>query len=557
MEMDVLTQRSRVAVAPTGFSLMSRRVGDLVAPLLTGRRIARAGLGLALGVVAGLASGWAAPGSIGWFAPALGGCAGMLFGWPGLTAFAVACFLTTQGLRPDLLAAFVSTAAAVAPGVSLYLTFRSLPDLGRGLPNLRSHLWLLGSGLLGGLAGGLLKAAAAQSNAFPAFWGQAAGTLTGVVLLGPAALLAADRFFRLWMVALPGEMPARRSRRLSLAPESIQARGDETVLVAPARRRPETRQAFALGTAVILGLTLLAVPIARLLPQSGPWILLVYLVPVLGAALDYGLRGGILAASASGIAFLAGMSGVAALSGDAGGIDLWVSGANFLILSLAGAFIGESREAEALTRDELRDANRLLRQDLLTVAMALTQAVEAKDSYTEGHLHRVSEYAVSVGSRLGLRGHDLEMLHFASLLHDIGKIGVPEHVLGKEGPLDEFEAEVMKRHPAIGARILEKLDLLKDAAPIVLHHQERYDGDPDATYPGYPGGLTGESIPLGARIVAVVDAFDAMTTDRPYRAALSVERAMSVLLSERGRQFDPRVVDTFLLVLNEQPWRRR
>jgi len=507
--------------------------------------------------MAGLASGWAAPGSIGWLAPALGGCVGVLFGWTGLAAFAVGCLLTTQGLRPDLLAAFVATAAAVAPGVSMYLTFRSLPDLGRGLPNLRSHLWLLGSGLLGGLAGGLLKAAAAQANAFPAFWGQAAGTLTGVVLLGPAALLVADRFFRLWMVAIPGEMPARRSRRLSLAPESIQARGDETILVAPARRRPETRQAFALGTAVILGLTLLAVPIARLLPQSGPWVLLVYLVPVLGAALDYGLRGGILAASASGIAFLAGMSGVAALSGDAGGIDLWVSGADFLILSLAGAFIGESREAEALTRDELRDANRLLRQDLLTVAMALTQAVEAKDSYTEGHLHRVSEYAVAVGSRLGLRGHDLEMLHFASLLHDIGKIGVPEHVLGKEGPLDEFEAEVMRRHPAIGARILEKLDLLKDAAPIVLHHQERYDGDPDATYPGYPHGLTGESIPVGARIVAVVDAFDAMTTNRPYRAALSVDRAMAVLLNERGRQFDPRVVDTFLLVLNEQPWRRR
>ena len=298
-------------------------------------------------------------------------------------------------------------------------------------------------------------------------------------------------------------------------------------------------------------------PVSRLLPQAGPWILLVYLVPVLGAALDYGLRGGILAAAASGIAYLAGSTGLAAaVTGEAVGVDLWVSAANFLILSLAGAFVGESREAEAGMRDELRDANRLLRQDLLNVALALTKAVEAKDSYTEGHLHRVSGYAVAVGSRLGMRGHDLEMLHFASLLHDIGKIGIPEHVLGKEGPLDEFEAEVMKRHPAIGARILEKLDLLKDAAPIVLHHQERYDGDPDATYPGYPGGLTGESIPLGARIVAVVDAFDAMTTDRPYRAALSVERAIAVLHKERGRQFDPRVVDTFLQVLAEQPWRR-
>ncbi|HET9210538.1 MAG TPA: HD domain-containing phosphohydrolase, partial [Thermoanaerobaculia bacterium] len=139
---------------------------------------------------------------------------------------------------------------------------------------------------------------------------------------------------------------------------------------------------------------------------------------------------------------------------------------------------------------------------------------------------------------------------------DIGKIGIPEQVLGKEGPLDEQEAEVMKRHTVIGARILEKLDLLKDAAPIVLHHQERYDGDLNATYPGYPYGLRGESIPLGARIIAVVDAFDAMTTDRPYRSALSEERAVAVLRKERGSQFDPRVVDTFLQIVDERPWRR-
>lgn len=527
---------------------MSRRLGDLMAPALTRRRVSRAALGLVGGVLAGLAGGWAAP--------ALGGCVGVLFGWPGLGAFAVACFLTAAGVRTDALTAFVTTAAAVAPGVSIFLTFRSVPDLGRGLPNLRSHLWLLGSGLLGGLAGGLLRAAAADGAALEAFWGQAAGTLTGIVLVGPLALLAADRFFRLWTVPIPGELPARRSRRLSLAPEAVEPRGEETVMVAPVRRRPENRQALLLGGAVIAGLTLVAVPVTLVLPQSGPWILLVYLVPILGAALDYGLRGGILAASASGVVYLVGLSGLTALSGGAEGLDLWVYAADFLILSLAGAFVGESREAEALTREELRDANRLLKHDLLNVALALTQAVEAKDAYTEGHLHRVSEYAVAVGSQLGLRGHDLEMLHFASLLHDIGKIGVPEHVLGKEGPLDEFEAEVMKRHPAIGARILEKLDLLRDAAPIVLHHQERYDGDQDATYAGYPSGLSGERIPLGARIVAVVDAFDAMTTDRPYRAALSVDRAMAVLHGERGRQFDPRVVDTFLQILTERPWRR-
>ncbi|HEX2222985.1 MAG TPA: HD domain-containing phosphohydrolase, partial [Thermoanaerobaculia bacterium] len=108
----------------------------------------------------------------------------------------------------------------------------------------------------------------------------------------------------------------------------------------------------------------------------------------------------------------------------------------------------------------------------------------------------------------------------------------------------------------IGARILEKLDVLQEAAPIVLSHQERYDGVRNGDRPGYPQGLAGDSIPLGARIIAVVDTFDAMTTTRPYREALSVDRAVAVLSKERGRQFDPRVVDAFVEILAERPWRR-
>jgi HD-GYP domain-containing protein (c-di-GMP phosphodiesterase class II) len=248
------------------------------------------------------------------------------------------------------------------------------------------------------------------------------------------------------------------------------------------------------------------------------------------------------------------MAWVEALAGIGGEVGQHLPSAPLLILALAGAFIGESREHEARLRDELVNANRLLRRDLLHVAQALTQAVEAKDSYTEGHLHRVSQFAVMVGNRLGLHGQELEMLHYASMLHDIGKIGIPEEVLRKNGALDPIEAEIMRRHPAIGARILEKLDLLKGAAPIVLHHQERYDGMQYGKYPGYPSGLRGEEIPLGARIIAVVDAFDAMTTDRPYRAALPNEEALAVLRRERCRQFDPAVVDAFLRILAERPW---
>jgi len=141
-------------------------------------------------------------------------------------------------------------------------------------------------------------------------------------------------------------------------------------------------------------------------------------------------------------------------------------------------------------------------------------------------------------------------------LHDVGKIGVPDQLLGKPGPLSEDEAEVMRRHPEIGARILRNIDVLRDVAPVILHHQERFDGVQEGEFPGYPAGLRGEEIPLGARIIAVVDAFDAMTTDRPYRQALVVQEAVAVLRAESGKQFDPLVVDTFLAVLDERPWQR-
>lgn len=115
----------------------------------------------------------------------------------------------------------------------------------------------------------------------------------------------------------------------------------------------------------------------------------------------------------------------------------------------------------------------------------------------------------------------------------------------------------MQRHPEIGARILDDLEELRAAAPLVRHHQERFDGRRDVDFPGYPDGLQGEQIPLGARVIAVVDAFDAMTSDRSYRAALEVREAVEVLRRERGAQFDPRVVDVFLEVLAERPWAAR
>jgi hypothetical protein len=543
--MSVLIQQPRAASASSGLTLVFQRVGDFIG---TDRRGVRLAAGLGLGAVAGLVGGWGAAG--------LASGAGLLLGWPGVAGAAVQ-LLVQYALRGDLLAALALAFASAALGTSSYLVFRFVPKLGRGFPNLRSYLWLLASALLGGLVGGLLVALAEPTPgaSVQAFWIWSAGALVGVVLVAPPALLTADRYLRRWIVPIPREVPARTSHRISLAPSTVEGFGDETVMVA---RRPKAKLSRDLltGAEMVLGLTALAVPISVLLPVGGRWALLLYLVPILWACLSYGMRGGVLAASGGGLCYLLGLFWMSSVMGDGETARFWLYSADLSLLSLTAAFVGRFREKEARMRDELVDANRLLRRDLLLVAQALTQAVEAKDSYTEGHLHRVSEYAVAVGTRLGLHGHDLEMLHYASMLHDIGKIGIPEDVLRKEGPLDPLQAEIMRRHPEIGARILEKLDLLRDAAPIVLYHQERYDGRLDATYPGYPAGLRGENIPLGARIIAVVDAFDAMTTDRPYRSALSAEVAMAELRKERSRQFDPLVVDTFLRILEERPWRR-
>lgn len=179
----------------------------------------------------------------------------------------------------------------------------------------------------------------------------------------------------------------------------------------------------------------------------------------------------------------------------------------------------------------------------------LLVALHAVDPSTTDHLWRVAERATALGQALGLSHDELRILWYAALLHDVGKIGVPDEVLRKEGALTATERAVVQLHPEIGALLLEEIEGLEAAAPLVLHHQERYDGRRDGCYPGYPAGLAGEAIPLGARILAVVDAFDAMTSDRPYRPGLSPDAAVEELRREAGRQFDPGVVAAFLAVL--------
>lgn len=180
---------------------------------------------------------------------------------------------------------------------------------------------------------------------------------------------------------------------------------------------------------------------------------------------------------------------------------------------------------------------------------ALAGAIEARDAYTYGHSRQVTRYAVRLAMELGLNEAEIERIRYAGLLHDIGKIGVRDDVLLKAGPLSAAELIQMRQHPQIGVRILEQIRGLRDVLPIIAAHHERVDGN------GYPLGLRGDEIPLGARILAVADTFEALTADRAYRAALEPEQALHVLLQGRGTQWDAAVVDTFVrMMYRERLW---
>ena len=179
------------------------------------------------------------------------------------------------------------------------------------------------------------------------------------------------------------------------------------------------------------------------------------------------------------------------------------------------------------------------------VLAALSQAIETRDPYTRGHSARVSALAEIVARRLGWKGARLRALRVGSLLHDVGKLNLDDAVLRKAGPLDEREYGEIKRHPLAGARLIRGFIALRPALPYILFHHERWDGS------GYPSGRSREQIPAGARIVAVVDAFDAMTSVRPYRRPLSLRRALAEVENGAGTQFDPGVVRAFLAAWND------
>ena len=196
---------------------------------------------------------------------------------------------------------------------------------------------------------------------------------------------------------------------------------------------------------------------------------------------------------------------------------------------------------------ELMESYRRLEESSLEAIESLNATVDAKDPYTAGHSARVQGIALAVAAELGLSSEQLDAIRFGGLFHDIGKIAVPDRILTKPGVLDREEYAAIRCHPADGAAIVSHFSRLRDAVPIIRHHHERWDGE------GYPERLAGDAIPQEACIVGLADAWDAMTTDRPYRLALSVDEAAAEVRRCRGTQFSPTVVDAFFAAFRRQP----
>ncbi len=513
----------------------------------------------------GAATAWVACGKLltSWFShqPVLSLLAGtsitfvtasVLFGWIGLAVATLAQLIVTaakHGLGD--LYTWASSASYALSGAIAFFTFLRVPRLRRDFDGARTIGWFTVAAFVGGILSPIVVSTTVRHAMF---WRQVATwsrtTIISLWVFAPPLIIAGRRWLHWALAPLPGEPQARAPRRIALVRSTLA--GEAPQIVGVETRELEVTRDLLLGLLAVAAITVGKIVFVGGHSAAGAWWNFLYLVVLWWEARRLRMPGTAVIAALAGVGILVGATkdGTPPLSG----AETLANYAQILAIWLVGVLLGYGAEREGRLLEELAELTGRLSEDLQRVVRALTETVEARDEYTGGHLQRVQRFALDVGRRLGLAPHELELLHIASTLHDIGKIAIPEAILNKPAGLDPEERTVIERHPEIGARMLERIDGLREAAPLVLHHQERWDGKRDVRFPGYPTGLGGEEIPLGARIIAVVDCFDAMTTDRPYRRALDFDEARERLLRERGGQFDPEVVDTFLGILDSSPW---
>ncbi|HVG09310.1 MAG TPA: HD domain-containing phosphohydrolase [Thermoanaerobaculia bacterium] len=361
---------------------------------------------------------------------------------------------------------------------------------------------------------------------------------------------AANDFFLWWTSDLAAALVLGLPLLLALRPEVLLTDPDREMLREWLRgvRKPR-------WCAVLVALTALAILVVDRLSLGFPhWLAIPLVIPIGMAALEGGAGPAILVSSFACTAYMAVL-----LSGTRGEpatvvqvlAPAYTTVGILMLFALTGGWLA-GRHRRLLDRVRANEAQ--LERDFERTVASLAAAIDAKDPTTEGHVQRVAHLSVLVGRRLGYNERRLRLLRYGAMLHDVGKIGVPEAILNKPGGLTAEEKEVMEQHVEIGLKIIRDVEVLREVDPLIRYHQERWDGTRDGVkYPGY-FGLRGEEIPEGARILAVVDAFDAITHDRPYRAGNTVEAALEELRREAGRQFDPRLVDVLAEVLRDGEW---
>lgn len=196
-------------------------------------------------------------------------------------------------------------------------------------------------------------------------------------------------------------------------------------------------------------------------------------------------------------------------------------------------------------KNKIEEAYNKLQITYKDTVSTLSKTVDARDPYTAGHSERVAMISSKIAKKLGFEKKELENIEIAAQFHDIGKIGVPDSILLKNGKLTDIEFNFIKEHPIIGKNILSNIEFLKETLQIILHHHENYDGS------GYPYGICGTEIPIGSRIISIADTYDAMTSDRPYRKALTHDAAVNEIIRCKGTQFDPKIIDEAIHIIQD------